>query len=168
MPQHYDEVINVILPTLGPERRATYSPFLPLCPKTGQVLQVPIVHRDPDAGTVVYEDDEGKKIEVPVTGGDCKLQWKADWAMRWRALDVDYEMSGKDLIDSVRLSSRICRILGGQPPEGFNYELFLDENGEKISKSRGNGLTIDEWLRYAAPESLALYMFQQPRRAKKL
>ncbi|MEQ9639082.1 MAG: lysine--tRNA ligase [Alphaproteobacteria bacterium] len=165
---HYDEVINVILPTLGPERRATYSPFLPLCPKTGQVLQVPIIHRDADAGTVVYEDDQGKKVEVPVTGGDCKLQWKADWAMRWRALDVDYEMSGKDLIDSVRLSSRICRILGGQPPEGFNYELFLDENGEKISKSRGNGLTIDEWLRYAAPETLGLYMFQQPRRAKKL
>jgi lysyl-tRNA synthetase class 1 len=166
--RHYDAVINVILPTLGPERRATYSPFLPVSPKTGQVLQVPVLETDADAGTIVYEDEDGAKVEVPVTGGHCKLQWKADWAMRWYALDVDYEMSGKDLIDSVRLSSRICEILGGRPPAGFTYELFLDENGEKISKSRGNGLTIDEWLRYAAPESLALYMFQSPRKAKRL
>ncbi len=166
--RHYDAVIDVILPTLGPERRATYSPFLPLCPKTGRVLQVPIVERDVDAGTVVYEDEDGARVEVPVTGGRCKLQWKADWAMRWHALGVDYEMAGKDLIDSVRLSSRICRILGGRPPEGFNYELFLDENGEKISKSRGNGLTIEEWLTYAAPETLAHYMFQSPRKAKRL
>ncbi len=166
--EHYDEVTNVILPTLGAERRATYSPFLPISPRTGEVLQVPLVHRDPDAGTVVYEDDNGEKVEVPVTGGACKLQWKADWAMRWSALDVDYEMSGKDLIDSARLSSRICRILDGRPPEGFNYELFLDENGEKISKSRGNGLALEDWLRYASPESLALYMFQSPRKAKRL
>ncbi|MDP6814688.1 MAG: lysine--tRNA ligase [Alphaproteobacteria bacterium] len=166
--REYDKVMEVILPTLGPERRATYSPFLPLCPDSGRVLQVPIVERDLDAGTVVYRDEAGKAVEVPVTGGHCKLQWKADWAMRWVALDVDYEMSGKDLIDSVRLSGRICRILGGRPPEGFTYELFLDENGEKISKSRGNGLTIEEWLRYAAPESLSLYMFQSPRRAKRL
>ncbi|MEE8333485.1 MAG: lysine--tRNA ligase [Alphaproteobacteria bacterium] len=166
--ERYDEVINVILPTLGPERRATYSPFLPICPKTGRVLQVPIIARDTDAGTVVYEDEDGAKIEVPVTGGHCKLQWKADWAMRWTALDVDYEMSGKDLIDSVRLSSRICKILGGRAPEGFTYELFLDEAGEKISKSRGNGLTVEEWLRYAPPESLALYMFNSPRKAKRL
>ncbi|MBI1181448.1 MAG: lysine--tRNA ligase [Alphaproteobacteria bacterium] len=165
--RHYDAVINVILPTLGPERRATYSPFLPVCPRTGQVLQVPIVARDAEAGTVTYED-EGERVTVPVTGGGCKLQWKADWAMRWVALGVHYEMAGKDLIDSVKLSSRICSVLGGTPPEGFNYELFLDENGEKISKSRGNGLTIDEWLRYAAPESLSLYMFQSPRKAKRL
>ena len=165
---HYDDVINVILPTLGPERRATYSPFLPVCPKTGCVLQVPVIERNADAGTIVYEDEDGVKTEVPVTGGHCKLQWKADWAMRWVALDVDYEMSGKDLIDSVRLSSRICKILGNTPPEGFIYELFLDENGEKISKSRGNGLTIDEWLTYATPESLALYMFRSPRKAKRL
>ncbi len=168
MLQHYDDVINVILPTLGAERRATYSPFLPICPKTGQVLQVPVVEQNPQAGTIVYIDDAGKRTEVPVTGGHCKLQWKADWAMRWRALDVDYEMSGKDLIDSVRLSSRICKILDGRPPEGFNYELFLDENGEKISKSRGNGLTLEDWLRYASPESLSLYMFQSPRKAKRL
>jgi lysyl-tRNA synthetase class 1 len=166
--QNYDDVINVILPTLGPERRATYSPFLPICPRTGIVLQVPIIERNPEAGTVVYEDDDGSRVETPVTGGKCKLQWKADWAMRWAALDVDYEMSGKDLIDSVKLSSRICKVLDGLPPEGFNYELFLDENGEKISKSRGNGLTIEDWLQYASPESLSLYMFNSPRKAKRL
>ncbi len=164
----YDAVIEVILPTLGPERRATYSPFLPICPKTGRVLQVPVIARDVDAGTIVYRDEDGASVEVPVTGGACKLQWKADWAMRWFALEVDYEMSGKDLIDSVRLSSRITKVLGGRPPEGFTYELFLDENGEKISKSRGNGLAIEDWLKYASPESLALYMFNSPRRAKRL
>jgi lysyl-tRNA synthetase class 1 len=164
----YDEVVEVILPTLGPERRATYSPFLPICPDTGRVLQVPIVERDAASGTVVYENETGKRIEVPVTGGHCKLQWKVDWAMRWVALGVDYEMSGKDLSESVRLSGRICRILGGRPPEGFTYELFLDENGEKISKSRGNGLTVEEWLTYAPPESLSLFMYQKPRAAKRL
>ncbi|MCH7935758.1 MAG: lysine--tRNA ligase [Proteobacteria bacterium] len=166
--ERYDAVINVILPTLGEERRATYSPFLPVCPKTGQVLQAPVVERDTDAGTIVYEDEDGAKTEVPVTGGHCKLQWKADWAMRWTALDVDYEMSGKDLIDSVKLSGKICRILGGEPPVGFTYELFLDENGEKISKSRGNGLMVEEWLRYAPPESLSLFMYQKPKTAKRL
>jgi len=166
--ERYDKVINVILPTLGEERRATYSPFLPVCSKTGRVLQVPVIERNTDAGTIVYEDEDGTKTEVPVTGGHCKLQWKADWAMRWAALDVDYEMSGKDLIDSVKLSGSICRILGGTPPAGFTYELFLDENGEKISKSRGNGLTVEEWLRYAPPESLALFMYQKPKAAKRL
>lgn len=166
--ENYEAVINVILPTLGPERRATYSPFLPICPKTGIVLQVPVIARDTDAGTITYEDEDGNKIEVPVTGGHCKLQWKADWAMRWAALDVDYEMSGKDLIESVKLSSRICKILGGRPPAGFTYELFLDEAGEKISKSRGNGLTVEEWLRYAPDESLQLYMFNSPKKAKRL
>jgi len=167
--QHYDAIRNVILPTLGPERRTTYSPFLPISPTTGQVLQVPIVDRDLAAGAVIYKDpDSGKLTQVSVTGGRCKLQWKADWAMRWVALGVDYEMAGKDLIDSVKLSSQICRILGAQPPEGFNYELFLDEKGEKISKSRGNGLTIEEWLAYASRESLSLYMFQSPRKAKRL
>ena len=165
---HYDKVVNVILPTLGPERRATYSPFLPVCPETGRVLMAPVIARDVDAGTIVYQREDGKKIETPVTGGRVKMQWKADWAMRWVALGVDYEMSGKDLIDSVRLSGQICRILGGQPPQGFTYELFLDQNGEKISKTRGNGLSIEDWLTYASPESLALFMFQQPRRAKRL
>jgi len=167
--KHYDAVIKVVLPTLGAERQATYSPFLPVCPRTGVVLQVPIVERDVEAGTVSYNDPEtGDLVTVPVTGGACKLQWKCDWAMRWTALDVDYEMSGKDLIDSVKLSSRIETILGGRPPEGFNYELFLDEQGQKISKSKGNGLSVEEWLAYGPPESLALFMYQQPRRAKRL
>jgi lysyl-tRNA synthetase class 1 len=166
--ERYDEVIDVVLPTLGPERRATYSPFLPVCPRTGRVLQVPVVARNLEAGTVVYRDDDGKKVETPITGGRCKLQWKVDWAARWTALGVDYEMSGKDLIDSVILSSKICRILGGTPPLNLTYELFLDEKGEKISKSKGNGLTMEEWLRYAPPESLALFMYQKPKAAKRL
>jgi lysyl-tRNA synthetase class 1 len=166
---HYDEVTEVMLPTLGPERRATYAPFLPLCPRSGRVLQVPLTGRDVGAGTISYRDPEtGETMTVPVTGGHAKCQWKVDWAMRWVALGVDYEMAGKDLIDSVALSSKIARILGGRPPEGFNYELFLDEAGTKISKTRGNGLSVEEWLAYAPPESLALYMFQQPRAAKKL
>lgn len=165
----YDEVMDIILPTLGPDRRATYSPFLPLCPRTGRVLQVPMVERRPDKGTVVYLDpDTGERVETPVTGGRVKCQWKADWALRWTALGVDYEMAGKDLIDSVTLSSKICKALGGTPPEGFIYELFLDEKGQKISKSLGNGLTIEQWLTYASPESLALFMFQKPRSAKRL
>ena len=166
--ERYDEVTEVILPTLGPERRATYSPFLPICPKTGKVLQAPVVERDVAAGTIVYEDEDGARVEVPVTGGHCKLQWKADWAMRWAALEVDYEMSGKDLIDSVHLSGKICRILGSAPPVGFTYELFLDEQGEKISKSKGNGLAVEEWLKYAPPESLSQFMFQKPKTAKRL
>lgn len=164
----YDAVTGVILPTLGPERRATYSPFLPICPETGQVLQVPVIAHDPEAGTITYRNQAGETVEQPVTGGQCKLQWKADWAMRWVALDVDYEMSGKDLIPSVQLSGKICRILGGTPPQNLTYELFLDEQGRKISKSIGNGLTIDEWLRYGSRESLSLYMYQSPRKAKRL
>lgn len=166
--QMHEQITGVIKPTLGEERRETYSPFLPICERTGKVLLAKIAETKPDDGTVVYEDEDGKLIETPVTGGHCKLQWKADWAMRWTALSVEYEMSGKDLIDSVRLSGRICQILGGKPPEGFTYELFLDENGEKISKSRGNGLSVEEWLEYAPPESLALYMFNSPRKAKRL
>ena len=168
MLDRYDQVMAIMLPTLGEERRATYSPFLPISPKTGKVLQVPTLARNFERGTITFEDEDGARTEVPVTGGNVKIQWKPDWALRWTALGVDYEMSGKDLIDSVKQSSRICAALGGTPPEGFNYELFLDENGEKISKSKGNGLTIDEWLRYAAPESLSLYMFQKPKTAKKL
>lgn len=165
----YDKVMDIMLPTLGAERRATYSPFLPICPRTGKVLQVPLLERNPNKGTIVYADPEtGEKVETEVTGGKVKCQWKADWALRWTALGIDYEMAGKDLIDSVALASRICKVLGGTPPEGFNYELFLDENGEKISKSRGNGLTIEQWLTYATPESLALFMFQKPKSAKKL
>jgi lysyl-tRNA synthetase class 1 len=165
----FDAVMAVILPTLGPERRATYSPILPIHPRTGVVMQVPIERRDPAAGTIGWRDpDSGEAFETSVKGGACKLQWKADWAMRWYALGVDYEMSGKDLIDSVRLSGRICRILGGTPPEGFTYELFLDEQAQKISKSKGNGLSVEEWLRYAPPEALAQFMYNQPHRAKRL
>jgi lysyl-tRNA synthetase class 1 len=164
---HYDAVMKIVLPTLGEERRATYSPFLPLSPRSGKVLQVPLLATDPAAGTIVFED-EGVRTEVPVTGGHVKCQWKADWAMRWLALGVDYEMAGKDLISSVELSSKIVMALGGRPPEGFNYELFLDEGGQKISKSRGNGLSVDEWLTFGPPESLSLFMFQKPRTAKRL
>jgi len=165
----YDRVMAIILPTLGPDRRATYSPFLPISPVSGKVLQVPMIAHNVGRGTITYvEPDTGEPVETEVTGGRVKCQWKADWAMRWLALGVDYEMAGKDLIDSVRLSGEICRALGGEPPEGFIYELFLDEAGQKISKSRGNGLTIDEWLRYASPESLSLFMYREPKAAKRL
>ncbi|HNB28560.1 MAG TPA: lysine--tRNA ligase, partial [Alphaproteobacteria bacterium] len=165
---HYQDIMDVMLPSLREERASTYSPFLPVCAKTGRVLQVPVVRHDAAAGTIVYQDEDGTLVETPVTGGRCKLQWKPDWGMRWHALGVDYEMSGKDLIPSVELANKICRILGSRPPEGFNYELFLDEKGQKISKSKGNGLSVEEWLEYAPPESLALFMFQKPRAAKRL
>ncbi len=164
----HDEIVACVLPTLGPERRATYSPVLPIHPRTGQVMQVRIDAVDAAAGTVAWADAEGERFETPVTGGHAKLQWKADWAMRWYALGVDYEMSGKDLIDSVTLSARICRILGAEPPVSFIYELFLDEQGRKVSKSKGNGLSVEEWLRYAPPESLAQFMYTTPHRAKRL
>lgn len=166
--QRYDKVINVILPTLGEERRQTYSPFLPICPETGVVLQVPVEIIDADKGIIAFESESGTRYERPVTGGNAKCQWKVDWAMRWDALDVDYEMAGKDLDESVKLSSIIRRILGGKPPEALSYEMFLDQNGQKISKSKGNGISIEEWLAYAADESLSLYMFQSPRKAKRL
>src|SRR4051794_21046656 len=165
----FDRVMAIMLPSLREERAATYSPFLPIDAKTGVVLQVPVTAHDARTGTITYEDPETKQpVVTPVTGGRCKLQWKPDWAMRWVALGVDYEMAGKDLIDSVKLSGEICRALGASPPEGFNYELFLDEKGQKISKSKGNGLTIDEWLRYASPESLAVFMYREPKSAKRL
>jgi lysyl-tRNA synthetase, class I len=167
--ERFDEVMAIMLPSLREERAATYSPFLPVSPTSGIVLQVPILAHDARAGTITYEDPEsGERLTTPVTGGRAKLQWKPDWAMRWVALGVDYEMAGKDLIDSVKLSGEIARSLGGVPPEGFNYELFLDEKGQKISKSRGNGLTIEEWLRYASPESLSLFMYREPKAAKRL
>jgi lysyl-tRNA synthetase, class I len=164
----FDAIQAVMLPTLGEERRATYSPFLPISPITGHVLQVPTLERDVEAGTITFDDPEGGRTTVPVTGGHVKLQWKPDWAMRWTALDVDYEMAGKDLIESVRESSKLCRVMGGEPPAGFNYELFLDIEGKKISKSKGNGLTMEQWLRYGTPESLSWYMFQSPKSAKSL
>jgi lysyl-tRNA synthetase class 1 len=167
--QNYDEIMAIMLPTLRDERRATYSPFLPVCPRTGHVLQVPMVERHPERDSIVYKDPETSQLtEVQITGGNCKLQWKVDWGMRWYAMGVDYEMSGKDLIDSVKLSSQICRVLGGRAPENLTYELFLDQEGQKISKSKGNGLSIDEWLTYAPQESLAYFMYQSPKKAKRL
>jgi lysyl-tRNA synthetase class 1 len=165
----YQAIMAIMLPTFRQERAATYSPFLPIHPRTGIVMQVPIESTDAAAGTISWCDPAtGEKFETKVTRGHCKLQWKPDWAMRWYALRVDYEMAGKDLIESVKLSGEIVRALGGMPPEGFNYELFLDEKGQKISKSKGNGLTIEEWLAYASPESLSLFMYQKPSAAKRL
>ena len=164
----FDAVQAIMLPTLGEERRATYSPFLPISPKSGRVLQTPTLSRDVENGTITFEDEDGTVTETPVTGGHVKLQWRPDWAARWTALDVDFEASGKDLIDSVRVSNKIVKALGGEPPEAFHFELFMDENNQKISKSKGNGLTMEEWLRYGTPESLTYYMFQSPKSAKRL
>jgi lysyl-tRNA synthetase, class I len=165
--RRYDAILDVMLPTLREERRKTYSPVLPISRASGKVLQVPVEVLDPETGLVAFED-EGVRVEQSILSGGAKLQWKVDWAMRWVALGVDYEMAGKDLIDSVTQSSKIARVLGARPPEGFNYELFLDENGEKISKTRGNGVTIDQWLAYAPEESLVFYLYREPRKAKQL
>tara|TARA_B100000886_G_scaffold231064_1_gene161308 strand:- start:4004 stop:5566 length:1563 start_codon:yes stop_codon:yes gene_type:complete len=165
--EKYDEIMNIILPTLRAERRKTYCPFLPICPKTGKVLEIPLISMDKKTGKVIF-DNKNEKIETSILNGNCKLQWKVDWAMRWFTFDVDFEMYGKDLTESAILSSKICRALGKNPPNGFSYELFLDEKGEKISKSKGNGISIEQWLRYASPESLSLYMYPNPKRAKKL
>ena len=165
--EKYDEIMNIILPTLREERRKTYCPFLPICPNTGKVLEIPLISMNKTNGKVVF-DNNGEKIETDILDGKCKLQWKVDWAMRWFTFDVDFEMYGKDLTESAILSSKICKTLGKVPPNGFAYELFLDEKGEKISKSKGNGISIEQWLRYASPESLALYMYPNPKRAKKL
>ena len=167
--ERHAAIVAVVLPTLGAERQATYSPFLPIHPRTGRVMQVRIDRVDPAANVLEWQDPETAEwFQTAITGGACKLQWKADWAMRWHALDVDYEMSGKDLIDSVKLSSRVCQVLGSPPPVGYTYELFLDEHAQKISKSKGNGLSVEEWLRYAPPESLAQFMYNSPHRAKRL
>ena len=165
--EKYEQINNIVLPTLGKERQKTYSPFLPICPETGQVLEVPIIEIKKKEGKIIYQNGD-KKMETEVTNGKCKLQWKVDWAMRWYSFNVDYEMYGKDLIESAIISNKICQTLGKKSPNGFAYEMFLDEKGEKISKSKGNGITIEQWLQYASPESLCLYMYQNPKRAKKL
>ncbi|MDA9643559.1 lysine--tRNA ligase [Candidatus Pelagibacter sp.] len=165
--ENYEGIMNIIIPTLGKERQQTYSPFLPICPDTGHVLEVPVLEIDKEKSQIIF-DNNGKKLEASILDGNCKLQWKVDWAMRWYALDVDFEMYGKDLIESAILSTKIINLIGKKNPSGFAYELFLDEKGEKISKSKGNGITIDQWLSYASPESLSLYMYQNPKRAKKL
>jgi len=166
--ERFEAVMEIMLPTLGPERRATYSPFLPVSPKTGKVLQVPTLERHAARGTIVYAEPDGERVELPVTGGNVKLQWKPDWAMRWAALGVDYEMFGKDLIPSAEVGEKLCRVMGERPPELFSYELFNDEHNQKISKSKGNGLTMEEWLTYASPESLGLFMYGKPKTAKRL
>jgi lysyl-tRNA synthetase class 1 len=166
--RHWDDILGVMLPTLGEERRQTYSPVLPISPSSGRVLQVPVTVVDADAGLIAFTDEDGARIEQSALGGLSKLQWKVDWAMRWVALGIDYEMSGKDLIDSTIQSGKIARILGARPPEGFNYEMFLDEKGEKISKSKGNGLSLEQWLSYGSEESLAFYAYREPRKAKSL
>ena len=165
--ENYDGILNIILPTLGKDRQKTYSPFLPICPESGHVLEIPVLEIDKSNSKIIF-DNNGKKLEKSILDGSCKLQWKVDWAMRWYALDVDFEMYGKDLIESAILSTKIIKLIGKNNPSGFAYELFLDERGEKISKSKGNGITIDQWLEYACPESLSLYMYQNPKRAKKL
>ena len=164
---NYEGIMNIIIPTLGKERQQTYSPFLPICPDSGHVLEIPVIEIDKQKSKIIF-DNKGKKFEASILDGNCKLQWKVDWAMRWYALDVDFEMYGKDLIESAILSTKIINLIGKKNPSGFAYELFLDEKGEKISKSKGNGITIDQWLKYASPESLSLYMYQNPKRAKKL
>ncbi|MEO6579872.1 MAG: lysine--tRNA ligase, partial [Sphingomicrobium sp.] len=164
----WDAILGVMLPTLREERRQTYSPILPISPASGRVLQVPVRVMDAEAGTIAFTDEDGRQVTQSALGGLSKLQWKVDWAMRWVALGVDYEMAGKDLIDSTIQSGKIARILGARPPEGFNYEMFLDENGEKISKSKGNGLTLDQWLTYGSEESLAFFAYREPRKAKSL
>jgi lysyl-tRNA synthetase, class I len=166
--ERFDAVMGVMLPTLGDERRATYSPFLPISPTSGRVLYVPMKHVDSKAGTITFADEDGREATLPVTGGKVKLQWKPDFGARWAALGVDFEMFGKDHGPNMPVYDRICSVLGGRPPEHYVYELFLDENGQKISKSKGNGITIDQWLAYAPTESLGLYMYQKPTTAKKL
>ena len=165
--ENYDSIMNIIIPTLGKERQKTYSPFLPICSDSGHVLEIPTLEIDKKNLKIIF-DNNGKKLEKSILDGNCKLQWKVDWAMRWYALDIDFEMYGKDLIESAILSTKVIKLIGKNNPSGFAYELFLDDKGEKISKSKGNGITIDEWLRYASPESLSLYMYQNPKRAKKL
>ena len=164
----FDAIQAVMLPTLREERRATYSPVLPISPKTGVVLQVPVEVVDAAAGTITFIDQDGEQIVQSALSGRAKLQWKVDWAMRWVALGVDYEMAGKDLIDSVTQSGKIARVLGARPPEGFNYEMFLDEHGQKISKSKGNGLSMEQWLTYGPDESLAFFAYREPKKAKQL
>ncbi len=165
--RHYQAIMDIMLPTLRKERAATYSPVLPISEKSGIVLQVPVEVVDAEAGLIRFVDD-GDTVTQSVLGGKAKLQWKVDWAMRWVALGVDYEMYGKDLTDSGIQSGKIAQVLGGRKPEGLIYEMFLDDKGEKISKSKGNGLSLEQWLSYGTQESLAFYAYREPKSAKQL
>jgi len=166
--ERYDALMEVMMASLREERQQTYSVFLPIHPETGRVLYVPLKEVNARDGTITFDDEDGREWTLPVTGGQVKLQWKPDFGARWAALDVDFEMYGKDHSTNTPIYDRICEVLGGRKPEHFTYELFLDENGEKISKSKGNGLTIDEWLTYAATESLSYFMYQKPKTAKRM
>ncbi|MGV3278106.1 lysine--tRNA ligase [Rickettsiales bacterium LUAb2] len=166
--ENHQKIVDIIAPTLGEERRATYSPFLPIDKASGKVLEAKVINLDLKKGSIIYLNENNQEVETIVTGGNVKLQWKVDWAMRWCALEVDYEMYGKDLIPTFDLSSKVCKALKGTPPENLAYELFLDDKGQKISKSKGNGISIEEWLKYANPESLSLFMYQKPKTAKRL
>ncbi len=166
--ERYDAIMEVMLASLREERQQTYSCFLPISPISGRVLYVPMKEVNAKDGTITFEGEDGRDCTLPVTGGNVKLQWKPDFGARWAALDVDFEMYGKDHSTNTPIYDGICEILGGRKPEHFTYELFLDENGEKISKSKGNGLTIDEWLTYAASESLSYFMYQKPKTAKRM
>jgi lysyl-tRNA synthetase class 1 len=166
--ERYDEIMKIMLKSLREERQQTYSIFLPIHPETGRVLYVPMKAVNAEDGTITFDDEDGREWTLPVTGGNVKLQWKPDFGARWAALEVDFEMYGKDHSTNTPIYDGICRVLGVRPPEHFTYELFLDENGQKISKSSGNGVSIDEWLTYASTESLAYFMYQKPKTAKRM
>ncbi len=166
--ERYDDLMKIMLKSLREERAETYSIFLPIHPETGRVIYVPMKHVDSAAGTVTFDDETGREWTLPVTGGQVKLQWKPDFGARWAALGVDFEMYGKEHATNEKIYDAICRTLGVRPPEHFSYELFLDDKGQKISKSSGNGISIDEWLSYAATESLSYFMYQKPKTAKRL
>ncbi len=166
--EKYDELMAVMLKSLRDERQQTYSIFLPISPTTGRVLYVPMKDVNASDGTITFDDEDGIETTLPVTGGNVKFQWKPDFGARWAALGVDFEPYGKEHAPNTPIYSKICRILGGKPPEVFTYELFLDDIGQKISKSKGNGISIDEWLTYASSESLAYFMYQKPKTAKRL
>jgi lysyl-tRNA synthetase class 1 len=174
--QKVEQVRAIILPTLGQDKRADWSPFFPICQKCGRIYSTRVIGYHPEDNTIDYVCDQpigsaagcGDKNTISILGGQVKVGWKVDWALRWYAYDVGYEMYGKDLIDSARLSGQITRLMSKQPPNGFFYEMFLDEEGRKISKSVGKGLTVNGWVSYAPLESLLHYLFQNPRRAKRL
>ncbi len=166
--EKYEEIMSLMLKNLGQERQETYSPFMPIDIESGKVIDKGVLGVDKEKGTVIYVDELGVKKEVPVTGGNCKLQWKIDFAARWYSLEVDYEICGKDHLPNEKIYRQLCQILGKEPPVNYFYEMFLSADGAKISKSKGNGISVEDWLKYAPEESLSLYMWQKPKTAKRL